>query len=112
MNMASLSLHSKQRTNFNPLMLEFFPSLQQKWTAHCGQRVTDGIKINQYNFVLEYLEVRKKAIMPELIKKSFSRTGIYPFNPDIFTDKDFAPSQATSRDAHLPPSYPPEVPIP
>ena len=107
-----LAFPSKTTHKLQPLDVGVFSSLQRKWTAHCGQRVIDGIKINRYNFVPEYMEVRKKAITPELIKKSFSRTGIYPFNPDIFTDKDFAPSRATSRDAHLPPSYPPEVPMP
>ncbi|KAI6032700.1 hypothetical protein F5J12DRAFT_779149 [Pisolithus orientalis] len=98
MNMASLSLHSlqKRHTNFNPWMLEF---------SHLSSR--NGLLI-----VGKYMKVHKKAMMPELIKKSFSHTGIYPFNPDIFTDRDFAPSRATSCNAHLPPSYPPEVPIP
>lgn len=51
----------------------------------------------------------RSVITPALIKKAFARTGIYPFNPNVFSDQDFAPSKASSRDAHLPSSYPPGV---
>jgi hypothetical protein len=37
-------------------------------------------------------------------------TGIYPLNPTIFHDRDFASSQASSSMATFPPSYPQEVP--
>jgi hypothetical protein len=52
---------------------------------------------------------------PELIKKSFEKTGIHPFNPYIFPPESFAPSKIYSCKAHVPESFPPEIcssPIP
>lgn len=98
-----LAFPSKTTHKLQPLDVGVFSSVQRRWTAHCGQRIIEGVKIDRYNFIPEYMEVRG-VITPELIKKSFARTGIYPFNPNIFTDIDFAPSNATSRNVHLPPS--------
>jgi len=103
-----IAFPSKMTHKLQPLDVGVFSSLQRKWTAHCGQCTIEGVKIDRYNFIPEYMKVRS-VITPALIKKSFARTGIYPFNPNVFDDQDFAPSKASSRDAHLPFSYPPEV---
>jgi hypothetical protein len=50
------------------------------------------------------------VITPELIQKAFKKTSIYPLDPSVFTDKDFAPSLVYSTTAHLPASYPSEIP--
>ncbi|KAG2100651.1 uncharacterized protein F5147DRAFT_776859 [Suillus discolor] len=52
------------------------------------------------------------VITPELIQKAFKKTGIYPLNPLVFTDKDFTPSLIHSTTAHLPPLYPAKVSSP
>ena len=51
----------------------------------------------------------RQLITLELIKTAFRLTGLSPFNPDIFTNEDFAPSKASSVVAHFPQSYPEEV---
>lgn len=38
-----------------------------------------------------------QAATPTNIMNAFKKTGIYPYNPDIFTDDDFAPSNVTDR---------------
>ncbi|KAG8923621.1 hypothetical protein FRC02_011033 [Tulasnella sp. 418] len=43
---------------------------------------------------------------PETIKTSFCRTGIHPFNSDIFDATKFSPAHPTSVVFHCPPSYP------
>lgn len=46
----------------------------------------------------------------KLIQDSFQKTGILPFNPDIFTKEDYAPSQTFSIKAHVPETYPGAIP--
>src|SRR5712675_1301073 len=41
----------------------------------------------------------------ESLHTSFKTTGICPFNPEIFTDEDFAPAQSFSLAFHVPKSY-------
>ncbi|KAJ3985250.1 hypothetical protein F5890DRAFT_1553361 [Lentinula detonsa] len=40
------------------------------------------------------------------IEQAWRKSGIKPFNPDIFTDKDFAPSIPSSTQARFPESFP------
>ena len=46
----------------------------------------------------------------ELIKKAFKKTGIYPINRSVFQPEDFAPSKALLPVAHVPNSFPANVP--
>jgi hypothetical protein len=64
------------------------------------------IKKLEGGFVKEYMVACKKASLPNIITKSWVKTGICTLNPDIFMDADFAPSASMSRHAHLPRSYP------
>ncbi|KAG2132525.1 uncharacterized protein EDB93DRAFT_1255194 [Suillus bovinus] len=58
------------------------------------------------DFVNEYMAAREKVFTTEIISKVWKNSGIRPFNPSIFTDRDFAPSMATSTEASVPASYP------
>lgn len=42
-------------------------------------------------------EAHMKAMTPANICAAFKATGIFPFNRDVFTDLDFAPSEVTDR---------------
>jgi DDE superfamily endonuclease len=100
---------SKTTHKLQPLDVVVFSAVQRAWTTHCEQRLAEGVIIDRYNVIHEYIKVRD-VVTPELIRKSFKKTGIYPFNPEVFTDADYMPSIASSSVAHLPPSYPAEVP--
>src|SRR5260370_3818797 len=65
-----------------------------------------------YNVIHEFMEVQKDfmTVPLTLIQKSFCVTGIYPFNPNIFTEEDFAPSQVFSVKAHTLASFPETIP--
>ncbi|KIK45040.1 hypothetical protein CY34DRAFT_802009 [Suillus luteus UH-Slu-Lm8-n1] len=104
-----IAFPSKTTHKLQPLDVGVFSSVQRKWISHCDKRLAEGIKMNRYNFIPEYMSIRH-VITPALVQKAFQRTGIHPLNPDVFTDKDFAPSQATSTTTHVPTSYPEEVP--
>ncbi|EGO19041.1 hypothetical protein SERLADRAFT_411938 [Serpula lacrymans var. lacrymans S7.9] len=80
----------------------------RSWSSHTSHLAIEGIKINCYNIVPEYLSIRH-IITPELIRTAFKETGIYPFNLNVFTEGDFVPSQVTSTSAHFPDSYPSDV---
>ena len=103
-------LPSKTTHKLQPLDVGVFSVLQYAWNKHCGDLATKGITIDRYNFIPEYLDVRKKAITPQLIIKAFRKTGISPFNPSIFSDNEYRPSMASSSTLHLPPSFPNHIP--
>ncbi|EGO25324.1 hypothetical protein SERLADRAFT_407756 [Serpula lacrymans var. lacrymans S7.9] len=91
-----------------PLDVVVFARVGRSWSSHTNRIAIEGIKIDCYNIVPEYLSIRH-VITPELICTAFKETGIYPFNPNIFTEGDFAPSQVMSTSAHFPDSYPSDI---
>jgi hypothetical protein len=64
-----------------------------------------GQEIPIDDFVKEYMVAQTEAFKPETIKKAFTKTGLNPLNPDIFTEQDFAPSYQSSTQAHVPTSF-------
>ncbi|KAH7917731.1 DDE-domain-containing protein, partial [Leucogyrophana mollusca] len=98
---------SKTTHKLQPLDVGVFSSVQRAWTKHCDARLVEGVEIDRYNFIHEYMSIHH-VITPELIRSAFKKTGIHPLDPSVFTDRDFAPSTVTSSTAHLPPSYPAE----
>ncbi|KAI6010190.1 hypothetical protein PISMIDRAFT_22968 [Pisolithus microcarpus 441] len=65
-----------------------------------------GEEIPREDFKHQYMAAGAQAFTSEIILKAWKNSGIRPFNPHIFTDQDFAPSMATSTEAHVPLSYP------
>lgn len=59
-------------------------------------------RITKENFILIYSRAHKKALTPENIKVAFRKTGAWPLNPDVVTNKMMAPSLETSSKGHLP----------
>jgi hypothetical protein len=49
---------------------------------------------------------RDEAFKAETTEKAFENSGIRPFNPNIFTKADYAPSRVSSTQAHTPSTYP------
>jgi hypothetical protein len=56
------------------------------------------------------MHVHVASMTSELMRSAFAYMGIYPFNPQIFTEEDFAPAKSFSTLPHVPSSFPPEVP--
>lgn len=50
-----------------------------------------------------------RALTPEIIKSAFRKTGLWPFNQDVISKEDMAPSKETSCEGHLPATMAPEV---
>ena len=52
------------------------------------------------------MTVRDSKFTVWTISKAWEKSRLNFFNPDIFSDADFAPSKVSSTSAHLPSSYP------
>ncbi|KAI6036045.1 hypothetical protein BKA83DRAFT_4507063 [Pisolithus microcarpus] len=57
------------------------------------------------------MQAREKAFTQANILEAWRRTGIHPFNPDIFSAADYAPSNVSSTSDQLPTSYPADFPL-
>jgi hypothetical protein len=104
-----IALPSNTTHKTQPLDVAIFGPVQHRWSDHCDRRLMEGIKIDRYNVIHEYMTVRS-VITPKIIKSAFQATGIYPLNPNVFTNDNFAPSQSFSTLAHVPSSYPTDIP--
>ncbi|KZT25356.1 hypothetical protein NEOLEDRAFT_1178462 [Neolentinus lepideus HHB14362 ss-1] len=60
----------------------------------------------KHEFVDEYMAIRRVTIKPKTVRVAFRKTGVTPFNAEIYTVANFAPSHTTSTKAHLPLSFP------
>ncbi|KAF5337848.1 hypothetical protein D9611_015117 [Ephemerocybe angulata] len=83
-----------------PLDVVIFTHVQTKWSDHCQ---TSAIMKRHID------PVRPPCFTTELVEKAFEKTGIYPLNPDVFTDADFAPSKSFSSKMHVPESFPDDI---
>ena len=101
---------SKCTHKLQPLDVGIFNQTQAVWKDHVEELTDKNIQITQYNVVHEYMALRDKFMKTDWIQSAFKKTGISPFNPDIFTEEDFAPSQSFSTKAHVPSAYPEAVP--
>jgi hypothetical protein len=63
-----------------------------------------------HNIIPEYMKVHMQSIMPQLLVSAFTCTGIFPFNPNVFTDDDFAPTMLSSITMHAPTLFPANIP--
>ena len=109
-NIFVLAFPSKCTHKLQPLDVSVFAQVQHKWSSHCDRRIYEGVRMDRYNVIPEYMQVRTACMTPELICTAFSCTGIYPFNPNVFTDADYAPAHSFSTTSHVPGSFPADVP--
>ncbi|KAJ8949417.1 hypothetical protein NQ318_007517 [Aromia moschata] len=77
---------------FGPLK-KYLATAQDGWL-----RSNPGKTITIYDIPKIVTTALPLAATPSNIIKGFTRTGIYPFNRDVFDDADFAPSYVTDRD--------------
>lgn len=79
-----------------PLDLTFFGSFKQRFYAEC-----DKFQINNPGKVIALGQIGglvKETILlcenSKIASNGFQKAGIWPYNPDVFTDEDFLPASA------------------
>ena len=103
-------LPSKTTHKIQPLDVAVFSQVEQRWQAVCDEAIKNKIPINRFTVIPAYVHGTWRAMTKELIKKAFKKTGIYPVNCSVFQPEDFSPSKASSLVAHVPNSFPTDVP--
>ena len=90
-----------------PFDVGVFGPFQRVWRNNCEEfSAVHGRGIARPEFIQEYMKVRRGTFTTEIITSAWRKTGLYPLNPDIFTDLDCSPSQMTSTLTHYPASFP------
>lgn len=100
-------LPSHTTHKLQPLDIGCFGPMQKKWLERVENIVLEtGHRVERDDFVVEYLKVRDQCVTKEVIMAAWRKTGLVPFNPDIFTEADFAPSRPFSTQSFFTPSFP------
>ncbi|KII83531.1 hypothetical protein PLICRDRAFT_119302, partial [Plicaturopsis crispa FD-325 SS-3] len=87
--------HTTHKTQ--PLDVAVFGPMQLRWTERMEEIVEEtGEGLPRYDFISEYMSLRSSAVTTQIVKAAWRKTGLEPFNPNVFTDADFAPSRMTS----------------
>ncbi|KAJ8273773.1 hypothetical protein GJAV_G00105360, partial [Gymnothorax javanicus] len=97
-------LQPLDRSVFGPLKL-YINSAADNW-----MRMNPGRTLTIYNIPSLVAKALPQAATASSISSGFECTGIWPLNPDIFSETDFAPAFVTDRPAPAPAPSP--VPAP
>ncbi|KIY61729.1 hypothetical protein CYLTODRAFT_316594, partial [Cylindrobasidium torrendii FP15055 ss-10] len=100
------SFPSHTTHKLQPLDVGVFGIVETNWGRHVDIVAAQGNRITKTNFISHYLEVRDKSLSKAAIVSAWKKCGLDPINPDIFDDRDFAPSWNTSIQLHVPENYP------
>ena len=90
---ASHVLQPLDKGFFGPLKTAYSAEVEKWMVNHHGQRVT----LYQISGLFKAAYSRTATV--EKAEKAFAATGISPFNPDVITQDQFAPSLVTHRDS-------------
>ena len=102
-------LPSKTTHKMQPLNIAVFCQVECRWQTVCDEAIKNKTPINCFTVIPAYVHGTQVAMTPELIKKAFEKTGIYPINWNIFQPEDFASSKASSLVAQVPDTFPTDV---
>ena len=95
--MITLPPHTSHR--LQPLDVTFFGPLKTFYNREIDHWMlrNPGKRVSDYDIVDIFRPAYLKATTPEKGIHGFEKTGIFPFNPDIFKEEDFAASLVTER---------------
>jgi len=89
--------HTSHR--LQPLDVSFFSPLKSAYNREVDRwMVTNpGKRVTNYDLCRIFAPAYNRVANAEKGVKGFRATGIFPFNPDVFTDEDFMPSSVTEQ---------------
>ena len=85
-----------------PCDVGVFGPLSKLWKAQVNKASRANITINKTNLLFYYSQARSEAFKPSMIQSSFSKTGIFPFNPDAIDQAVFELSKNTTTKSSQP----------
>jgi len=80
-----------------PLDRTFYGPLKSKYNSECDKFMLShaGQRIGQFDLAALFGAAYIRTASVEKAVTGFKSTGIWPFNPDVFSDVDFLPSMVT-----------------
>ncbi|XP_064604473.1 tigger transposable element-derived protein 4-like [Liolophura sinensis] len=95
--MITIPPHTSHKTQ--PLDRTFYGPLKTAYEQECHKFMVNhpGKRITQYDIAELVGQAYPRCASVEKGIKGFQCTGIYPFNPDIFDETDYAPAELTER---------------
>lgn len=93
----SLPPHTTHR--LQPLDVGFFKPLQTYYDRFIDRWLKNhpGRVFSEYQVAEAFTDAYGKAATMETVTNAFRKCGIWPFNPDLFSDADFAAAETTDR---------------
>lgn len=76
---------------YSPLKTRYNREVDKWMTANPGKRVTD------YDIAELFAHAYEATASIDKAKSGFEKTGIFPYNPDVFSDEDYLSSAVTER---------------
>lgn len=91
--------HNKVSHKLQPLDRGVFGPFKRYFNSECDRWIKNnpGKRMTIYNIPSLARGALPMAITPKNITAGFACSGIWPFNRDIFTEDDYAPSSVTDR---------------
>lgn len=105
-NIQFIRLPSHTTHKLQPLDVGIFGPMQAAWRKQCKDYTFKTLTTMPLAQVAkEYLEARSRVMKKLNIISAWKKSGILSLDPNVFGTSDYGPSQMTSVNAFLPPSY-------
>jgi len=89
-----------------PLDVGLFGPMQAAWRKQCKNFTLKTLDVMPLSKVVEeYLDARTRVMKESNIVSAWKKSGILSLDPNSFNASDYGPSQLTSTNAFLPPSF-------
>jgi hypothetical protein len=99
-NITLLTLPPHTSHRLQPLDVTFFGPLKKAYSKEVGKWMMNnpGKRVTDYDICEIFTPAYNRVASIEKAVSGFKATGIYPFNADIFTAEDYAPSIVTDQE--------------
>lgn len=98
--MITIPPHTSHR--LQPLDVTFFGPLKNRYNRELDKWMlaNPGKRVTEYDIAELFASAYEATASLDKAKSGFRKTGIFPYNEDVFTEEDFLPSAVTEREQH------------